>query len=383
MTSKCSATINRSGFTLVELLTVIAIIGILVSLLFPAVQAVRNAARQNSCLNNFRQIAIATQNFESANQRLPTAGIEWHWTSVDANNNSDSFNNPVGGSILTALLPYINQLGLFERLQEELNGTGSIGQNTSFSSASEETIADRLTEISNTNVETFFCAATLEQYRFSNASINISGKDYQGEFTTHYYGISGPLGTGKSTGNPPTIYPSTDSPYSEIQISNSQPTPVGGQVSTEGVYSPNPNGTFSSKFALSTEDILDGSSNTLALGEIARSFTSANGDDPIMHGWAFGVQYGQDVLNPELQYTYGSRSFKFKINQVGSVDDPRRYYAAINTTPLNSNHGGGANFALADGSCRFINETVDKDVLKVWTSINRREKLNPDDLRGL
>lgn len=37
----------------------------------------------------------------------------------------------------------------------------------------------------------------------------------------------------------------------------------------------------------------------------------------------------------------------------------------------------------ADGSCRFINETIDKDVLKVWMTVNRREKQNPDDLRGL
>lgn len=67
--------IRRVGFTLVELLVVIAIIAMLVTLLLPAVQAAREAARRTQCLNNIRQMALATLNFESARLTFPAGTV--------------------------------------------------------------------------------------------------------------------------------------------------------------------------------------------------------------------------------------------------------------------------------------------------------------------
>ncbi|GIW95357.1 MAG: hypothetical protein KatS3mg110_3398 [Pirellulaceae bacterium] len=114
---------NRSGkrgFTLVELLVVISIIGTLVALLLPAVQAAREAARRTTCLNNLKQIGTATLNFETARRRYPgyrnviqrgTGGIEASWVveilpELDQQAVYDTWIDPNG----TALNPYLQFL---------------------------------------------------------------------------------------------------------------------------------------------------------------------------------------------------------------------------------------------------------------------------------
>src|SRR5262245_45618109 len=97
---------TRRAITLTEVLVVIAIIGVLVSLLLPAVQAAREAARGMQCRNNLRQVALAAQCYHDARGQFP-AGVH-PYAMVG--------NVPTGGTNLwVEMLPYIEQPNLFEK----------------------------------------------------------------------------------------------------------------------------------------------------------------------------------------------------------------------------------------------------------------------------
>ena len=101
---------KSTGFTLVELLVVITIIGILISLLLPAVQAAREAARRMQCNNNLKQLALAAHNHASAYNRFPAGGWGWLW--IGDPDRGNSWKQP-GGWIYNSL-PYIEQQALHD-----------------------------------------------------------------------------------------------------------------------------------------------------------------------------------------------------------------------------------------------------------------------------
>ncbi|HRX78430.1 MAG TPA: DUF1559 domain-containing protein [Pirellulaceae bacterium] len=99
--------ICRNGFTLVEILVVIAIIGILVGLLLPAVQQAREAARRSQCANNLKQIGLAMLNYEVTHRRLPSSGQGLGSGPLGQNFDRHSF--------FTHILPYVEQASISDQ----------------------------------------------------------------------------------------------------------------------------------------------------------------------------------------------------------------------------------------------------------------------------
>lgn len=116
---------NR-GFTLVELLVVIAIIGILIGMLLPAVQQVREAARRATCLNNLRQLGVASHNFESAYMAFPSAGgaVNQYWSEQLAP--AHGYEN---ASWMYQILPFMELNNLYD-LRRQVGMTGPNGIST-------------------------------------------------------------------------------------------------------------------------------------------------------------------------------------------------------------------------------------------------------------
>ena len=300
----------HSGFTLVELLAVIAIIGILIGLTFPAAQAVRQAARRAVCLSNVRQVIVATLTYESSDLRFPAA------------------DNGKGGSWVLPILEHIEQPGLFEQSRLALSGG--------------ETYFDRWSELSSTSVPVLLCPA-------SDSTDELADLESQGMFTTHYFGVAGPAGQAK------TVDGATTNTHSYREL---MPQPTAGPIGLQGLFSPNSKGKFKPR---EFRDITDGTSNTLAYGEIAAAPPRTAREFFDRSGWAFGAQYNSSGKAIEL---YGCKTVSQSINMLPTH---------LNDVPFRSNHPGGAQFALADGSAQFIEANIDLNIFKVMSSIDAGE----------
>jgi prepilin-type N-terminal cleavage/methylation domain-containing protein len=103
--------VSPGGFTLVELLVVIAVIGILIALLLPAIQAAREAARRTQCSNHLRQLAVAMQQFADTQKHFPSGGYGTPY-SPHPDRGMD-VSQP--GGFFYVLLPYLENKPLYER----------------------------------------------------------------------------------------------------------------------------------------------------------------------------------------------------------------------------------------------------------------------------
>ncbi len=349
---------SKRGFTLVELLVVIAIIGILVGLLLPAVQAAREAARRTQCLNNMRQVMLGCLNYQSAQENFP-AGANGAITSLGVGGSLEA------ASYLVAILPFMDQQPVFTAISEQrFNGT-----------AGDNHAPLVLENASNVAISLFICPSSTQRDR---------GDDLTGtDSSSHYVGISGPS----------VADPDGDG-FINFRVFNAGVDPnlgVGGSVGCDGVFSPFSNdrvvvmngrappvtataiGTggvgnlfrgFRNNRAVGPEDISDGTSNTFAISEVSgsefRAQNPANSFVPIRGGWAVGATGGFNGNFFAPIAVLQTRSINSRINSRNAA----RYAATnFNSSPINSNHPGGANFARADGSTAFVPDETGVEAL--------------------
>ena len=251
---------NRRGFTLVELLVVIGIIGILVGMIFPAVQAVRESARRTECKNNLRQIGVAIHNHESSKNEIPAARpadrfLTWY----------------------IVLMPYIESNNAFERFDLSLP------------------YAVQDSDAVQYNEPLYFCPSRRTPQQLSNFEAN-------GEHVGAVADYAGNAGSHKS-------FP--DDSWSQFELP-SDGVFSSGYASDNPVYGGQLEHGWRSRYKFNS--VIDGLTHTIFVGEKALNSRHLNEPD----GWADGCVYNGDQPGTFLRIG----GIGFPIDGSGTIPEP-------------------------------------------------------------
>ena len=270
---QCSSGVNRNwtiksnrirAFTMIELLVVVAIIGILIGMLLPAVQQVREAARRTVCANNVAQVALACHNFEFSHEHFPS-GVK--------DKTGPILNQELGLHVgfLVDLLVYIEQPGIANNFDVTLG-----------------TYAPANAPAREQRIATYRCPSG---YNDMNGMSTAGVSDYGG------------------------CHNDVEAP---IDVDN--------------------NGTLFLNSKIGFQDIADGSSNTILVGEIIPIDSDL--------GWASGTR---STLRNASEFMDNKL---WKVRNAGV--QPPDFVGGFG-----SQHPGGANFAMAGGGIRFLRNSID------------------------
>lgn len=321
------------GFTLVELLVVTAILGVLIALLLPAVQAARESARRAQCKNHLRQFGLALKAYHDSQGELPDS--------------PSAVPDPSGlrfaPSNLILLMPYLEQGSLKATYDHE------------------GTWRDQTPELASTTVSFFRCPSSPGS-------------------STRVFPLLGPSGMNASSGD---TYAVTDYAFSK---GHTDAWCLSGEVAPQLL------GAFELNRRVRFKNVVDGTSHTIALGDADSSFPVCHGADcsdynaglVATQAWISG-EPGYDVLVAQgfvVGSTFAATTQPLNKSpttdssiSLASLSDCRSSSAGgpHTTSNFRSSHPGGANFLFLDGSTRFTNDSIESSVYAATSTIQGEE----------
>ena len=354
----------RRGFTLIELLVVISIIAVLASLIAPAVQSARRSARKLECLNNIRQVGVAMQSFASQfNGQLPT---------LTSNLTNDTQTGTIfGAGWPVALLPALDQTALLKNLRRDAVMVGTTASTPVVNTPFAFLPADL------TWVPAFTCPDDTDSFRRPGGLSYVVNSGY---IASTVWGLTETNGITGNFHQPLLIDWNGNGTYS---LDGSTPIPTTASADTTDLAIESATGVIfrPSNFQPSLEAISvgDGQGTTLLLTEnlnagtwnSSQDVTTGYGVNELGFGINLPVGTGNKPTAALFVGTTGTFNASNALNATNSWLDTtvmpdawvinRNLTAGAGTAPRpSSNHMGGVNAIMADGSGKFINEQIDK-----------------------
>ncbi len=344
----------RPGFTLIELLVVIAIITTLISLIAPAVQGARRAARKLECLNNMKNLGIAMHNFASGRGgKLPRLAEDQTVTATFDN----SLTNPISGVPRTLragwtiqLLPVLDNAALYRSIQSRSADNGG----TFAQLASNERVW----------LPFFTCPDDLVNHR---KALGLSYVVNSGIASNENWGIDN-----DNTSDPAGGHSSASISWSDAALTTASASDRNMGKATGVIWR-------DTDMTLDYVGTGDGTENTMMIAENLNSDNWASGNT-----WdlAFAAKVGSTGWAAATSPTFAQGAYPTGFSGVGSLQPlpattspvgDSRPGAPINGTVKaprpSSNHGGTINVVMVSGAGRSIADTIDQRVyLKLLTS---------------
>jgi prepilin-type N-terminal cleavage/methylation domain-containing protein len=322
---------SRNAFTLIELLVVIAIIAILIGLLLPAIQKVREAGNRASCGNNLKQLAVACHAYHDAIGIVPCGYYDGDYNVTAAPLKHGGYSaKGMNWSWLALILPYIEEGNVYAAANipnGPINGTTAI----------------------STRINSFLCPSDTLIGQSPSQEANDYWLPGAGLFVgkTNYKGVQGANSCLNPFPNKGVNGPAIDGPSNDCEC----------WADGDGMI-----------FALRWEkpirmtDIHDGTSNTFMIGEDIYFPTSVgNGLYGRGYAWCAEVVVEMTCAVPPNHFLAGTPTATLTANN------------GFGAQGFKSNHPGGLQFATADGSVHFISDTIALGTYRALATINGAE----------